>query len=525
MAGETVASLNTSGRAVAKNALSSYVTLFSGALLGFVLTPILLHKLGTIGFGTWSLVLGAAAYLGLVEVGLGLATITRVAASETEGPEALSRVLSTSLALCCGVAAVGAVLAVGLCIVFPLLFNVPSDLADSARIAVLLVGASQCLMLVANVYSACLLGLGRMYLVNFRGFAVSALVSVAQIAVLYAGGGLEEIAAVVLAGGVLTFAVFRWQVHRSLPELRITPRGADRAVARRLLSLGWRNSISSFSSVLAFGSDVLLVGLLLNPTAAAAYAVALRVYTLMSRISTGAFGAIGPAHAYAARNATSERRFRLYCLSLSVALPLALVAAVTVAVYARPLLDLWLGTVPPDAAYVLVLLCAVLVLQTPGTSAYSLLLASEKAGMLMRITLLAATCNVIGSVAFTLGFGTIGPALGSLAAVLLFDAVYLPRRICTLLDESYSELARRILLPLALPLLALGAVLAVGRSLVAEGPWVLAVAVAGGLAFFGAWWFTDAARDIRRIVLRRRSEAASGVAAQSSGVGEASGRV
>ena len=54
---------------------------------------------------------------------------------------------------------------------------------------------------------------------------------------------------------------------------------------------------------------------------------------------------------------------------------------------------------------------------------------------------------------------------------------------------------------------------------------MLAVAFVGGLAFLGAWWFTEAARDIRRIVLRKRGEAVSAVAGQPTGVGEASGRV
>ena len=101
-------SLNARVGAVAKNVASGYLTLFVGAVLGLVVTPILLRHLGASGFGTWSLVLATGGYLGLLELGLGTATTTRVAALETQGPQVLGRVVSTALTMFAGVAAVRA---------------------------------------------------------------------------------------------------------------------------------------------------------------------------------------------------------------------------------------------------------------------------------------------------------------------------------------------------------------------------------------------------------------------------------
>lgn len=509
------ASLNASGRAVARNALSGYVTLALGAALGFVLTPILLQQLGQAGFGTWSLVIGAMTYLGLLEAGLGLATITRVAATEAEGPRALSRVLSTSMALVSGVAALGLVVTVGLALVFPVIFDVQDDLRAESRVAVLLAGTWQCLIILASAYSASLLGTGRMYLANLSGFAVAAVVTVGQAALVLTGGGLREIAAAQLVGGFATLWVLRGQARRSLPGVVISPRRADRGVAKQLLSLGWRNSVSSVTGTLAFGSDVVLVGLLLDPLAAAAYAVGLRAYTLMHRVSTGVGSALGPSHAHAATFSSAERRFRLYCLSVGLSLVLALLAAIAAGFYAEPLLDLWLVEVPRDATAVLVVLCAVLILQMPGHSAYQLLLNSERAAELMRVMLAAAATNVVASVIFTMAFGTIGPALGSLLAVTIFDAVYLPWRICAILERSYSELVRTVFAPLLIPTLALLAVLGAGKALSVDGPVVLVVATLGAVVFIASWWFTQTAADVRAILLAdRRATAEAGAAAR-----------
>lgn len=496
-------SLNASPRTVAKNAASGYATLALGALLGFLVTPILLRSLGHEGFGVWALALGTIAYLGLLELGLSVATTTRVAALESSGSSALSRILSTALALCLVIAGVGAFVTVALAWLFPVLFDVPERLGAEARAAVLLLGGWQCLAFVVSVYSACLLGTGRMYLVNSRGFAVSSTVSVAQAALVLTGGGLIEIAAAQAVGGALTLAVFRREVRRHHPGVRITLRCADRSTAGRLLSLGWRNSISSISSTLAFGSDVVLVGLLLDPRAAAAYAVALRGYTLLQRLASGVAGALGPSHAHAARHESSERRFRIFALGIGVSLALATLAAGVVGTYASPLLDLWLGDVPGSSAAILVALCFVLVLHMPGLGAYSLLMNSEHAGELAKLTAAAAALNVMSSVLFTLALGAVGPALGSLTAVIIFDAFYMPHRVCRLLGRSYLDLAREAYRPLVVPSTVLAVVLIAGRSIVAEGPMILLVAAVAAIAYTVAWAIGGPARDVRRLLAAR----------------------
>lgn len=467
-----------------------------GALLGFLVTPILLRELGASGFGTWALILAAAGYLGLLELGLGFATITRVAASEHRGPEELGRLMSTSLTLFSGIAACGVVLSGAFCLVFPQLFGLSPELADSARLAMFLAGTWQSVAFVVAGYSAALLGTGRMYVVNFSGFAVASLISIVQVVLVLLGGGLAQLAAAQLAGGLVTLIVFRRQIRRAMPDVVVTLGRLDRRVARRLLSLGWRNSVISVASTLAFGSDIVLVGLLLNPIAAAAYAVALRGYTLLQRITTGVLGPMGPAHAHAAVTASGERRFDLFCVALRVTLVLALVTGLTVATFAQPLLNLWLGDVPPHAGSVLVILCAVLILQSPGMNAASLLMNSEEASILMRITVVAAAANVAGSIAFTIWLGTIGPALGSLCAVAFFDALYLPRHVCRLLGQHARTLISRVIVPIMAPVAVLAIVLAGTRALVSTGPGVLVAAAVSLAAFTGTAAMTPAGREL-----------------------------
>lgn len=491
-------SLNVSGRAVARNAASSYVTLLASGLVGFIATPLLLRGLGTRAFGTWSLLLAAAGYLALLELGLGTATITRVGACESDGPDALGRLVSTSFLLFAVVGACALVLTGVLSIALPTLFSIPHSLSRTASVAFVFIGTSQALNSVLSAFSAFLLGTGRMYLVNLSGFVVSALVSLIQAAAALLGASLPDLGLVQVLGGLVTLIVFRRQVQRTFPTVAVKLTKAHRGTARRLLSLGWKNAVSSVAGTVAFGSDLVLIGLLLNPTSAAAYAIALRAFTFLQGLTNGVLGSIGPSQAHQAAHADSAARFDLFCISLSGTLILAIFGGLTLGVYSHQLLHLWLGAFPSQTAAIVVVLCAVLILQSPGASAATMLINSERNAEVMRITVLSATLNVLASVFLTLQVGVIGPALGSLVAVTVFDLAYFPRRVCSLLQQPYSRLATQVLKPLLLPAGLLILVLGLGRLIARSGPLVLVVAGLAGVVYSTAVWFTPAVRDVRR---------------------------
>lgn len=494
-------SLNARPRAVLRNASSSYITLVLGAAVGFVVTPIILHHLGTAGFGVWALLFGTAAYIGLLDTGLGFSTITRVAATEGDGPDALGRLLSTSFSVYCALALVGLLVTGVLVVVFPLVFSLEPRFRTDARLALLFLGSAQGVTFMSMTFTAALLGTGRMYLVNLAGFLVSASTSAAQALVVIGGGGLDALALVQLASALATLGVFSITVRRRLPGVRVSAARFDPNVARRLFALGWRNAVYSVAGTLAFGSDIVLVGLLVGARAAAAYAIALKVYSGLQQAATGVLGAVGPAHAHAAHRSSPERRFGIYCIATSITLSLALCAGAVTATFAHPLLALWLHTVPPGSTRIVRVLCVVLVLQTPGMNSASLLLNSERASVLMRLTLISAGVNLVSSIVLTALVGSAGPALGSLVAVATIDIILFPRKVCALLGQTYARFVRESVRPV-LPAVAVLLVVLLGSAeLLPSGPWVLAGCGVTALAFFGTLSMLPAGRRVRALVV------------------------
>ena len=123
-----------------RNALGIYATYGAAIVSGLVVTPIVLHELGTETFGIWSFIGSITVYLMVLDFGVG-PSIVRFAA-EARGrrsPEDTNALASVGLALYAVIGA--ATLPVGLAIAWlvPELVSTPDDLVWPARISTFLV--------------------------------------------------------------------------------------------------------------------------------------------------------------------------------------------------------------------------------------------------------------------------------------------------------------------------------------------------------------------------------------------------
>ena len=55
---------------VLRNVVTNYLRFFSGGLLGFLITPVMVHALGNGNYGLWVTVFSITGYFGLVDQGI-----------------------------------------------------------------------------------------------------------------------------------------------------------------------------------------------------------------------------------------------------------------------------------------------------------------------------------------------------------------------------------------------------------------------------------------------------------------------
>ncbi|MBR0657819.1 flippase [Neoroseomonas oryzicola] len=327
------------------NALGRAVPL----MVALVLTPMLVHLLGTERWGLFTLALAMVGIFGVFDLGLGMA-LTR-AVSERIGEGRLSDTPSLIGATIYGLLGLSAVMAAIAWTLMPLLVGrvllVPESLQAEA------ISAFRVLALAAPlvVLNAALWGV----LAAWQRFRVANLVNM-PVSIFYALGPVialliwDSLAAAIvsvvlvrLASG-LAYAALAW---KDVPGLGLNrPRfGLLRPLLRQG---GWMSLSGALTQVLLY-ADRFLIGSLIGLTAVAFYATPLDLVMRMWILPVAVAQTLLPAIASAYRTAPEQTALLLRRGALMVA-GLALPACLGIVALAWTLLWLWLGTTFADGS-------------------------------------------------------------------------------------------------------------------------------------------------------------------------------
>jgi O-antigen/teichoic acid export membrane protein len=492
---------NADNIAVTRNALTGYAAWAVNLLIGIVVTPILLRRLGEETFGAWTLAMTVASYVLVVELGLGLATVRHLASALALGDHSRASVIASSARATYLILACAGVAVLGILLTFPGgLFATGDASSGRARAAMFILGAGYLLSLAASVYPVVAIGAGRADLGTTVGIVFRIATAAAQVIVVLLSESLVALSLVTAVGVVgNTFAV-RAVARRFFGEIDVRLRLASTAVARLLLASGWRNAAIGVAAAVAVQSDVVVVGAMLGPIAVAGYGVAVRASTMAISLATRATDVLVPTFAHATTLAEKERAATALRESVFLMRAILVPALVILVAFGQPLLELWLRDVPASADVLLVLLVLAAVVQAPGHASGILLVGMNRLDYMLIGTSITAIGNLGLSILLTWRLGIIGPVLGSLAGFLVWDLVLLPRRVGRLLRIAWVPLAAAGLTELLLPAIAASLVafsMAAGLGWSSPGAALAGTAVVGVVYLVSLWFVLDLDRKAR----------------------------
>ena len=453
---------NASAGGLARNALVSYLAMFTGTLAGLLVTPYLLRHLGVEHFAVWVLLLSTVGYLGLLEIGLYTTISKRVAESVAVDDRArLQSVLSTALmmygALTVGVLLIGGALAA----LLPMLFRLRPDDVSLARHCLLLLTLNQMALFAFRLQPALLFGAGRMDLLAAVGTLYNLLTAVINVAVAWAGYDIAALAAGTLLTTFISGFIGRRLIRLHLPAVTIHARYADLDTARELLKFGGRNAVLSVAGTIAFGADALVIGLLLPVANVAHYTVAARLANFIRELCQKPVDVLLPAYSHTDARGDGARHFQLWSESISLSMAIALPFVIAAWVFGARIVAAWIGDGHEQSGLIFALLALMQWLQLPGHASLALLTGTERNAWLVRVTVVAALFNLLLSLILTRAMGPSGVAIASLIMVTLVDFCLLPIVVCRQFRFALRDYLAHSLRPLLLPIVV-GIVVAEG---------------------------------------------------------------
>jgi O-antigen/teichoic acid export membrane protein len=451
-------SANASGRQFARNAVASYVNLVVGILLSLILTRVLLHHLGTGVYGLWVVLIAIVGYIGLLDAGVSSAVVQRVARLLATGDgDGLADIIRTSTVFFTASGALAVLITVVLAPFLASLLHLGDVDNVVAGSTLILLGAMTACKFLTSVPSAILFGSGRSDRLSQVGLAGMLVTQLAQIGVVLAGGGLVALGAVSVAGALLSLTASSY-VARRVTGTSIRRGKFRRSILTDLLRFGGRNTAISVSGIVAYSLDALVIGIIRPVAQVAPYDIGLSAANLTRSLTTQGTDLLLPTYAHFETVADPDRQAHMFARSVMVTLTVSIPMLIALGTFGEPILKLWLGSVPPQSYAVMIALGIVTILQLPGHQCFVFLTGVGRNQLMIRISIISATVNLIGSVLATFRFGPVGPAIGSMPPVLVIDFFILPIMVCRYVGMPVRVYARTALAPVIPAVLTAGLV-------------------------------------------------------------------
>jgi O-antigen/teichoic acid export membrane protein len=497
------------------NLLATYGVYAVSFASGLVVTPVVYHALGQEEFGLWSFLLSATVLLTLLDLGVAPTVVRFAAAYRGAGEEErTSELASVGLVVYAVVGSLSLLLGCGLAAIVPWLTDVPDDLVTEVRLATLLLVLAVGLRLPLGLFVSLLSGRQRYDVVNWSNAVAVAVYAVSVVVVLSQGGGIVVVAALFLGMTLLRLALPLLFVWRELPFLRLRSALVTRARVRQLLTVSGHNAAIHLAAKVVFSTDVIVVGIVLGPAAAALYAIPARLFELLFGLGTAGPGLLYPAYAELEGGAQPERQRRLLLTGLRVGMGLALALGLPLVLMPDLLISSWIGPGLEESTAVGVLLGLALVVRQPAHMLTQFLIARGAQRPLARIVLAAVAVNLAGSVLLAWAVGLWGVALSTLVTELVVGLLLIPALVRRNAGIRPGELAVAVLRPVPGAILV-AAVVLVGVARLVEPDSLLVLAPVGvlWLAALGPvlWRFgleRGEREEVRRRLLARRSRPA-----------------
>jgi O-antigen/teichoic acid export membrane protein len=332
-------------RKVLQGSASNVARIILSMLVALVLPPLLVHRLDPAEYGAWVLILQCSAYINLLDFGLQTAIAKFVA--EYDGIDdrgTSSRILSSSVAILCISALLGALVIVLIAWRVPELFHqMPSFLIGDVRMGILAIGLSTVVALPFGPFLAVFTGLQRYGFPTALSMLSKLLSSAALAVLLLIHGTLVQLVWVVAAFNLATALgqFLGWKIYAS-DRVDFGPRLASRTTAVRLLKYSGVLSIWVVAGLFISGLDVLIVGRY-DYRNTGYYGIASTATNFMMLVIGGLFNPLVPALSSLQTHQTHHRIGKLtieatrYCALLLSLFGLPLVFG------AFPVLKFWIG--------------------------------------------------------------------------------------------------------------------------------------------------------------------------------------
>src|SRR5437868_571602 len=329
---------------IGRSTVFGVVARVAQALTRLVTVPIVIAHLGLGGYGIWSIIMAAAAYMRFGSIGIKSAFQKYVAeATGTKDFETTNKLLSTGCALMLVLSLAGLVPIAVFSRKLAVLAGVPPEFLGSAANSFTVLAIIMVMSNVGAAYEAIVMGGHRIDLSRNLATYFTVAEAGAILVLLHFGGGLLAMASVMAASELGFVASCYVASKKVVPEIRLGMHHVDKGVLRELLRFGGSYQVANVMQVFYLSIVPVTLLRMFGADAAGIYALTYRLVSSAMMLPDAFILPIlsGAAMVFAVGSAAEIRTF--INKSYKVTLALGLFAMLFIAIFGTMIVYAWTG--------------------------------------------------------------------------------------------------------------------------------------------------------------------------------------
>ena len=477
---------------IVKNVSSSWFALGFDVVVGVLLSPFILHRLGDAAFGIWVLIFSITGYYGLFDLGIRSSIVRYVSKfTATDDIEELARLINTSLFSYSCIGALSLLITIVLSFYVDNLFRIPPDFHMTARWLLLMVGASVGVGFPLGVVGGFLDGLQRFYVNNWTSVASNIVRAALIVVALHRGRGLLTIALITVVLPLITSVV------RGIIAFRIQPvpfglKYVNRGTFRMMASYSGVTLVIMIAGRLKFKTDTIVIGSMLSAVAITYFNVGARIVNYAGEVVTALAQNFVPMASRSEATGSMDRLRKVFVAGNRFCAFTIFPITAVLLILGKSVIEVWVGKKYIATSYpVLVILLIPSTLMWAQAASGRVLFGIGKHRTWAFVTLAEGICNLILSVALVRPYGIIGDALGTAIPLTCSMVFFMPGHLCRLLGiQLRTYLREAYFLPLTVTAPLILALLLMRRWFVAHNYWQLGtqLLICGTVYGLGLGW-------------------------------------
>lgn len=415
-----------------KSIAGNWTAFAVSAGVAFFLSPFIVHHLGNIAYGVWTLVVSLISFMSLLDLGLRGAVTRFVARNHAQGNHSeSSRAVSAAFWLRMWVCLAIVIASILLALLSTTIFRIPVELRQGARWAIVFTGSSLAVTLACGVFGGVLVALNRFALVSCVTVAQTVVRALGVVYLLRSGYGILALAmwefcVAILAGTALTVLCFK-----IYSELRLTLRKPNGVILKQFVDYSFYVFVIHGATQLIYYTDNLVVGAFISATAVTFYAIGGSLLDYLRQIISSVTTIFMPlASGFEARGEQDQLK-KLLIQGTRASLLIALPVGVALFFRGPTFIQLWMGNQYGSVSgRILRILLLAQVFSIANFTSGNIAFGLAKHRPWAMAVLAESVTNLGLSIFLAIHMGIEGVAWGTVIPNLLIQLFFWPRFIC-----------------------------------------------------------------------------------------------